>query len=90
MTRRVFRQSFQAGHILAKKEEHAVYRVTEVIGASSVSWEDAARSAVETASEIQCDPRIAEVASRRRAGVAVDNCLKESRDDLIDGAYPRA
>ena len=46
---------------MAKKEKHAVYRVTEVIGTSSVSWEDAARSAVDTASKTLRDLRIAEV-----------------------------
>jgi dodecin len=44
-----------------KKDNHAVYRVTEVIGTSSQSWEDAARSAVETASKTLRDLRIAEV-----------------------------
>ena len=29
----------------------SVYRVTEVVGVSSVSWEDAARVAVETAAK---------------------------------------
>jgi flavin-binding protein dodecin len=46
---------------MAKKEQHAVYRVTEVIGTSTVSWEDAARSAVDTASKTLRDLRIAEV-----------------------------
>jgi dodecin len=46
---------------MAKKEKHAVYRVTEVIGTSTVSWEDAARSAVDTASKTLRDLRIAEV-----------------------------
>jgi dodecin len=39
----------------------SVYRVTEVIGVSSQSWEDAARSAVETAGGSIRDLRIAEV-----------------------------
>jgi flavin-binding protein dodecin len=39
----------------------SVYRVTEVIGTSSQSWEDAARSAVETAGGSIRDLRIAEV-----------------------------
>jgi len=39
----------------------SVYRVTEVIGASSESWEAAARNAVETASKSVRDLRIAEV-----------------------------
>jgi flavin-binding protein dodecin len=38
-----------------------VYRVTEVIGVSSESWEDAARKAVETAGKSLRDLRIAEV-----------------------------
>ena len=38
----------------------SVYRVTEVIGASSDSWEAAARNAVETAAKTIRDLRIAE------------------------------
>src|ERR1700704_1018362 len=38
-----------------------VYRVTEVIGVSSESWEAAARAAVETAAKTVRDLRIAEV-----------------------------
>jgi flavin-binding protein dodecin len=39
----------------------SVYRVTEVIGVSSESWEDAARNAVQTAAKSVRDLRIAEV-----------------------------
>jgi flavin-binding protein dodecin len=39
----------------------SVYRVTEVIGVSTESWEAAARSAVETASKTLRDLRVAEV-----------------------------
>jgi flavin-binding protein dodecin len=39
----------------------SVYRVTEVIGVSTESWEAAARSAVETAAGSVRDLRIAEV-----------------------------
>ena len=46
---------------MAKKDETAVYRVTEVIGTSEDSWEDAARNAVKTASHSLRDLRIAEV-----------------------------
>jgi flavin-binding protein dodecin len=46
---------------MAKGEKNAVYRVTDVIGTSAVSWEDAARSAVKTASKSLRDLRIAEV-----------------------------
>jgi flavin-binding protein dodecin len=45
--------------IMAK--DNAVYRVTDVIGTSSVSWEDAAKAAVKTASKSLRDLRIAEV-----------------------------
>lgn len=39
----------------------SVYKVTEVIGTSTKSWEDAASNAVETASRTLRDLRIAEV-----------------------------
>jgi dodecin len=39
----------------------SVYRVTEVIGLSSESWEAAAKNAVETAAKSVRDLRIAEV-----------------------------
>ena len=38
-----------------------VYRVTDVIGTSKVSWEDAAKNAVAAASKSLRDLRIAEV-----------------------------
>ena len=40
----------------------SVYRVTEIVGTSSKSWEDAAKTAIETASGTLRDLRIAEVA----------------------------
>ena len=48
----------------------SVYRVTEVIGVSSESWEAATRSAVETAAKTVRDLRIAEVV---RQDVAIEN-----------------
>ena len=39
----------------------SVYRVTEVIGTSTQSWEDAAKNAVETAARTLRDLRVAEV-----------------------------
>ena len=39
----------------------SVYRVTEVIGTSTESWEAAARAAIETASKSVRDLRIGEV-----------------------------
>ena len=44
-----------------KKADGGVYRVTEIIGTSPVSWEAAAKSAVETAANSLRDLRIAEV-----------------------------
>lgn len=46
---------------MVKKSAEAVYRVTEVIGTSTESWEDAARNAIKTASKTLRDLRIAEV-----------------------------
>jgi len=46
---------------MAKKGGAAVYRVTEVIGTSTSSWEDAARNAVRTAASTLRDLRIAEI-----------------------------
>jgi len=46
---------------MAKSSSNAVYRVTDVIGTSDASWEDAARNAVKTASKSLRDLRIAEV-----------------------------
>lgn len=39
----------------------SVYKVIEVIGTSPISWEDAAKSAVETAGETLRDLRVAEI-----------------------------
>jgi len=44
-----------------KKADAGVYRVTEIIGTSPVSWEDAAKNAVQTAAKSLRDLRIAEV-----------------------------
>jgi dodecin len=43
------------------KSTESVYRVTEVIGTSAQSWEDAAKNAVKTAAGTLRDLRIAEV-----------------------------
>jgi flavin-binding protein dodecin len=48
----------------------SVYRVTEVIGTSTDSWEAAARNAVETAAKTVRDLRIAEAT---RFDVTIDN-----------------
>ena len=39
----------------------SVYRVTEIVGTSTKSWEDAARNAVETAAKTLRDLRVAEI-----------------------------
>jgi flavin-binding protein dodecin len=52
----------QRRNIMAKKgSDGGVYRVIDVIGTSTVSWEDAAKNAVTTASKSLRDLRIAEV-----------------------------
>ena len=48
----------------------SVYRVTEVVGTSSKSWEAAARTAVETAGKTLRDLRVAEVT---RQDVTIEN-----------------
>ncbi|MEW5865125.1 MAG: dodecin family protein [Pseudomonadota bacterium] len=55
---------------MARKATAAVYRVTDVIGTSTTSWEEAARNAVQTASKSLRDLRIAEVT---RLDVKVEN-----------------
>ncbi|MGW8367228.1 MAG: dodecin family protein [Gammaproteobacteria bacterium] len=45
----------------ARKAYSGVYRVTEIIGTSTKSWEDAASNAVEAAARSLRDLRIAEV-----------------------------
>jgi dodecin len=44
-----------------KQADTGVYRVTEIIGTSKTSWEDATKNAVETAAKSLRDLRIAEV-----------------------------
>ncbi|HET7236672.1 MAG TPA: dodecin family protein [Actinomycetota bacterium] len=39
----------------------SIYRVTEVIGTSTTSWEDATKSAIETAAHTLRDLRVGEV-----------------------------
>ena len=48
----------------------SVYRITEVIGASEESWEDAARETVKTAAGTVRDLRVAEVI---RQDVTIEN-----------------
>jgi flavin-binding protein dodecin len=46
---------------MAKKKTESIYRVTEIIGTSPASWEEAAKNAVETAAKTLRDLRVAEV-----------------------------
>ena len=48
---------------MAKKEkdESSLYKVIEIVGTSSVSWADAAKNAVKSASKTLRDVRVAEV-----------------------------
>jgi hypothetical protein len=52
------------------KGKGSVYRVTELVGTSRTSWEDAARNAVETASHSLRDLRVAEVT---KTDVVIEN-----------------
>jgi flavin-binding protein dodecin len=54
--------SKQKGSIMAKKSSgDSVYKVVELVGTSSKSWEDAAKNAVETAAGSLRDLRVAEI-----------------------------
>jgi flavin-binding protein dodecin len=44
--------------------DSSVYKVIELVGTSEVSWEDAAKNAIETAGKSLKDLRIAEVISQ--------------------------
>jgi flavin-binding protein dodecin len=58
----LIRPSKQKGNIMAKKSSgDSVYKVVELVGSSSKSWEDAAKNAVETAAASLRDLRIAEI-----------------------------
>ena len=48
-------------HITWKRRQKSIYTVIELVGSSPISWEDAVRNAVDTASESVRDLRIAEV-----------------------------
>jgi flavin-binding protein dodecin len=52
------------------KSKDSVYKITEVIGTSATSWEDAAKNAVETASGTLRDLRVAEVV---KTDVTIEN-----------------
>lgn len=58
---RLRRNAHRGEHMAKAKRDSGVYRVTEIIGTSTTSWEEAARSAVETAAKSLRDLRIAEV-----------------------------
>lgn len=46
-----------------EKMGESVYKIIEVVGTSSTSWEEAAKSAVETAGKSLKDLRVAEISS---------------------------
>lgn len=44
-----------------KSDEDGIYKIVEIVGTSKLSWEDAAKRAVETASRTLRDLRVAEI-----------------------------
>jgi len=56
-----FRARLKEEEKMAKKTAGGVYRVTEIIGTSKKSWEEAAANAVKTAATSLRDLRVAEV-----------------------------
>jgi flavin-binding protein dodecin len=57
----LWRSTSKENGMTAKAADHTVYRVTEIVGTSTTSWEDAAKHAVETAAKSLRDLRVAEV-----------------------------
>jgi len=55
---------------MAKKDGDSVYKVVELVGTSTKSWEDAAKNAVETAAGTLRDLRVAEIV---KLDMTVDN-----------------
>ena len=53
-----------------KKLKRSVYRITELVGTSTNSWEDAARNAVQTAARSLRELRIAEIT---KLDLAIEN-----------------
>jgi flavin-binding protein dodecin len=59
---RIFKPTTAKENTVSKSPStSSVYRVTELIGTSESSWEDAAKHAVETATKTLRDLRVAEV-----------------------------
>jgi flavin-binding protein dodecin len=58
---RLFNPQQVKENTVSKSATSSVYRVTELIGTSESSWEDAAKQAVETAAKTLRDLRVAEV-----------------------------
>ena len=54
----------------ASGSKNSVYRITELIGTSANSWEEAAANAVKTAAKTLRDIRVAEIS---KLDVVVDN-----------------
>jgi len=52
---------------MAKKSAESIYKIVEVIGTSTSSWEEAAKNAVVAASKTLRDLRIAEVVKQDMA-----------------------
>lgn len=60
--------------------DNSVYKIVEIVGSSSKSWEDAARAAVERAGQTLRDLRIAEVTAQDI--VIEDGTIKSFRTKL--------
>jgi len=56
--------------IMAGKDKDSIYKVVELVGTSTKSWEDAAKNAVETAGQTLRDLRVGEIV---KLDMTVDN-----------------
>jgi dodecin len=69
---------------MPEKGKDSVYKVVELVGTSTKSWEDAARNAVETAAETLRDLRIVEIV---KLDMTVDNGKVSSYRARLDVSF---
>ena len=69
---------------MAAKAKDSVYKVVELVGTSTKSWEDAARNAVETAAETLRDLRVVEIV---KLDLTVENGKVSSYRARVDASF---
>ena len=69
---------------MAGKGKDSVYKVVELVGTSTKSWEDAAKNAVETAAGSLRDLRVAEIV---KLDMTVDNGKVSAYSARVDVSF---